>query len=385
MASPPILNFETLLAPIEGSNPAGEPLPLRIKNELISAREEVNPKQFADNDPRRPEQPKLADWPGIEQKTQDILARTSKDLTVAARLMEALVKRHGFRGLRDGLGLLRRLTQDCWDRIHPGIEDGDLDTRAAPFNWLDDPFKGARFPNTLRILPLTNAGEERFGWQHWNDIQNARGSVTAEAFDKAVADTPRESCQNTVEEIADSVKELTNLKSALRTAWREASLKLLDAQQQSEVTADQKTEMEDAAPGLGQVSKALQECQELAEQILKRKGPPPVAAAVEVAAVPATNGAAQHAEVAPVSHRPLTREDVLNRLSEASALLLEMEPQSPIAFMIQRAIKMARMPLPDLMKVLIRDPNVLAQLDRDLDLGLDKKPEAPKAGNKGDK
>ncbi len=382
MVSSPILNFETLLAPIEGSNPAGEPLPLSVKNELISAREEINPKQFDEKDPRRPEQPKLADWPGIEQKTQEILARTSKDLTVAARLMEALVKRHGFRGLRDGLGLLRRLTEECWDRIHPGIEDGDLDTRAAPFNWLDDPFKGARFPTTLRIVPLTAAGEERFGWQHWNDIQNARGAVTAEAFDKAVADTPRETCQNIAEEIADSVKELTNLKTALRTAWREASLKLLDAQQQGEVTEERKTEWEDAAPSLGQVSKALQECQELAAQILKRKGPPPVAAAAEVAAPPATNGAAQSAEAVPANRRPLTREDILNRLSDASALLLAMEPQSPIAFMIQRAIKMARMPLPDLMKVLIRDPNVLAQLDRDLDLGLEKKPEAPKPGNK---
>ena len=70
--------------------------------------------------------------------------------------------------------------------------------------------------------------------------------------------------------------------------------------------------------------------------------------------------------------RPLTREDVLNRLADSSALLLQMEPHSPIAYLVQRAVKLARLPLPELMKVLVRDPGVLGQLDRDLDLGLDK-------------
>ena len=79
----------------------------------------------------------------------------------------------------------------------------------------------------------------------------------------------------------------------------------------------------------------------------------------------------------PAARRPLTREDVLVRLADASAMLLQMEPQSPIAYMIQRAVKLARLPLPELMRVLVRDPGVLGQLDRDLDLGLE---EAAKAG-----
>jgi hypothetical protein len=44
-------------------------------------------------------------------------------------------------------------------------------------------------------------------------------------------------------------------------------------------------------------------------------------------------------------------------------------------------VKLARLPLPDLMKVLVRDPNVLVQLDRDLDLGLEP-PDAAKAVKK---
>src|SRR5713101_5402456 len=203
MASPPILDFETLLAPIAGADLAGEALPFSVRKKLDDARKEVNPKAFAPDDPRRPEQPQLADWPVIEQLAQDTLAQTSKDLLVAARLTEALVKRHGFGGLRDGLRLMRRLAQECWDRVYPVIQDGDMEVRAAAFNWLDDDFLGARFPNTVRIVPLTKAGEEQnYGWQQWKDAQDARGPVTAEAFDKAVAATPREYCQTIVDDIA---------------------------------------------------------------------------------------------------------------------------------------------------------------------------------------
>src|SRR5207248_7918756 len=134
MASPPILDFEPLLAPIPGADPIGEPLPFPVRKKLDDARKEIDPNQFAPNDPRRPEGPQPADWPAIEQLAKDTLARTSKDLLVAARLTEALVKQHGFRGLHDGLRLLRRLTHECWDRIYPVvpvIPNGDPEAQAA--------------------------------------------------------------------------------------------------------------------------------------------------------------------------------------------------------------------------------------------------------------
>jgi type VI secretion system protein ImpA len=141
-------------------------------------------------------------------------------------------------------------------------------------------------------------------------------------------------------------------------------------------------QMGEAAPGLAQVRKALLECQALAQQILQRKGPAPPSAP-EVGGRPAESGAAAQPNASPAARRPLTRDDVLTRLADASALLLQMEPHSPVAYLVQRAVKLARLPLPDLMRVLIRDPGVLGQLDRDLDLGLEKqeaaKQEAAKA------
>lgn len=365
MASPPILDFDTLLAPIAGADPAGQPLPFDVRKKLDDSRKEVNPNQFAPNDPRRPEQPQSADWSGIEQLTQDTLARKSKDSLLSARLTEALVKRHGFAGLRDGLKLMRRLAQECWDRMYPIIEDGDVEARGASFVWLDDEIRGARFPNTLRMTPLTRPGgkggdddtKNRYGWQHWKDIQESKGAVTAADFDQAVTATSREYCQAAFNDIGESIQELTELVDVLGS------------------------KMGEAAPGLTQVRKALLDCQELAQHILKRKGPAPVSTQDTSSPAPETGTpAAQPAAVQMVA-RPLTREDVLSRLADASALLLQMEPHSPIAYLVQRAVKLARLPLPDLMRVLVRDAGVLNQLDRDLDLGLES-PDAPKPGKK---
>lgn len=360
MASPPILDIDSLLAPIAGADPAGEPLPFEVRKKLDDSRKEINPNQFAPNDPRRPEQPQPADWSGIEQLTQEMLTSKSKDLLVTARLTEALIRRYNFAGLRDGFRLMRRLAEECWDRMFPIIEDGDLDARAASFVWLDDEIRGARFPNTIRMTPLTKpvskGGDEDtkncFAWQHWKDAIEARGSVTPAIFDAAVMGTPREYCQFAADDIAECIKELTLLTDALAA------------------------KMGDAAPGLSQVRKALLDCQELAQYILKKKGPAPVSAP-EANAPTAESTATTQTAAAPVIARPLTRDDVLARLADASALLLQMEPHSPIAYLVQRAVKLARLPLPDLMRVLVRDAGVLNQLDRDLDLGLES-PDAAK-------
>src|SRR5205807_5490807 len=119
-----------------------------------------------------PTEYKRADWPAIISLAQDILKNTSKDLLVAARLTEALTRDSGFSGLRDGMHLLRLLVEQCWDRLNPSIEDGDLEVRAGPFHWIADAEKGARFPNSLRRVPLivdekSRDKSKKFSWMEW--------------------------------------------------------------------------------------------------------------------------------------------------------------------------------------------------------------------------
>src|SRR6478672_2714830 len=136
--SEPLLPTDELLLPIPGDDPAGESMPYTLRAELEEARKEINPEDFDATDPLRPAEPKRADWVAISRKTQKALKETSKHLELASRLTEALTKMHGYAGLADGLALLRRLLTECWDRVYPTIEDGDLEVRAGPFNWLGD-------------------------------------------------------------------------------------------------------------------------------------------------------------------------------------------------------------------------------------------------------
>src|SRR5262249_41198902 len=102
-----LLDIDALIAPLPGSKPAGDSLPFELRAQL----EELRVAREGPEVP--PDEVKKADWPGIVRLAQETLSQTSKDLLVAARLTEALVRQHGFAGLRDGLRLLRMLVEQC--------------------------------------------------------------------------------------------------------------------------------------------------------------------------------------------------------------------------------------------------------------------------------
>src|SRR5207237_141678 len=132
--------------------------------------------------------------------SKEVLTGTSKDLLVVARLTEALVKEHGFAGLRDGMRLARELVQNCWDRINPPIEDGDVEVRAGPFNWLDDADRGARFPTTLRRAPLVVGDKGSYTWLDWRQSQEGKGEVSRSDFEKAILEMSLEDCERIAED-----------------------------------------------------------------------------------------------------------------------------------------------------------------------------------------
>lgn len=335
-ASPPLLNFDSLLAPIPGDNPAGGSIPFDVKEKLEEDRREEDPADYAADDPMRPEEFKKADWPHIARLTQEILTNKSKDLLLAARLMEALVKQHGFSGLRDGLRLMRLLVEQCWDRLHPPIEaPDDVEMRAGPFNWLDDPDHGALFPNTVRAVPMVVGAGGGFGWRAWKQSQEGHGDIKREDLDKAIAAAPLERCATLGEDLKLAAEELNLLAQALSA------------------------KMGPSAPGLTAIRQAMDDCRLLLNQILKMKG-----ASAPAAAAPSGDKSA----AATGSPRPVaaTRAEAYRQLEEAAALLQQLEPHSPIPYFVQRAVRLGELSFPQLIKALIRDGNVLAELNREM-------------------
>jgi type VI secretion system protein ImpA len=349
MASPSLLNFDSLLAPIPGDNPAGGAIPFEIREKLEEGRKEINLEDFDADDPAKPTESKKADWPGIIRLAQETLTKTSKDLLVSARLTEALVKQHGFAGLRDGLHLMRLLVDQCWDRINPSIEDGDLEVRTGPFNWLADAEKGARFPHTLRRVPLVvdekfGKGDKakKFSWMEWRLSQDGKGTVTRGDFDQAIMAAPRENFQTLEEDVNQCVDELTQLLQALNG------------------------KMGSLAPGLIDLRAAVEDYRKLVKQVLSQKGGEAGESADGSGESPTEGGGA--------TGKIGSREQAYRQLAQAAALLRQLEPHSPIPYLIQRAVELGSMPFPQLIRALIREQNVLTELNRELGI---KDAEAP--------
>jgi type VI secretion system protein ImpA len=351
----PTVDVDRLIAPVPGDDPAGKPVSFVLRQKLDAARKSINPAEYAANDPLRPTEAKPADWPGIIDTCVTVLAEESKDLMIAARLTEALTKAHGFAGLRDGTTVLRRLVAEAWDRLTPPIEDGDLDVRAGQFSWLDDPDRGARFPASVRSVPLVNGDDGLpISWLDWKTAQSTPANPDIEGdnpqaafqakFDKAVAGTDRAAVQDMVDALVAATAELDAAETIL-----------LDR-------------MGDSAPGVGEWRKAMADALDMARRILEKKGPAPVS--FEPSAEPAADAPAASANGTPTATAPrlLTREDAYRQMATAAALLQQLEPHSPIPYMVQRAVALGSLPFPELMKVMIRDPSVVSQLTRELGL-----------------
>jgi type VI secretion system protein ImpA len=335
MATPPLLDFEALIAPIPGENPAGDPVPFELRQQLDEARRETNPEDV------QPDEMKRADWPDIIRTTQAILQQTSKDLLTAARLTEALTKEYGFAGVRDGLHLLTLLLDQCWERLNPPIEDGDLEPRVTPFTWLDDPGRGARFPSTLRTVPIImdKGNSLEFGWQEWRKTQDGKGAVSVEDLEKAIQATNAEFSHQLVEDITESAQEAFQLTQKLN----------------ERLMGD--------APSLAGIREALDNSLTLAKEISQRKGGGAAAQPTEAGGQQTADGADGVARAGKVA---ATRDEAYRQLAQLAALLKQLEPHSPIPYFLERAVAMGALPFPLMIKELVRVPEVLTELNREL-------------------
>ncbi|HJZ94655.1 MAG TPA: type VI secretion system ImpA family N-terminal domain-containing protein [Gemmataceae bacterium] len=328
MASPPVFDVERLLAPIPGDNPAGSAPPFDLVRQLDDARKE--------GDPFGP--PRKMDWPGIVQLATDALQTTSKDILVAARLLEASTQVKGFAGLRDSLALMNRLFADCWDRIRPIPEEGEgFDVRGGPLLWLNDAARGAKFPSTIMSVPLIDVRGENFNHLDW------RGGRRAE-FEAALPGAKEEAVRNLNDDLAAARAELGKLSKTVDERMPELGINLLS--------------------GTGTIGTAMADVAETVADLMRIRG------FDEPAAVDGgTDGqpdAGSPAGAGSAASRSLgsTRADLYRQLDSIADALQKLEPHSPIPLLIKRAVKLGALPFPQLMRAMIQDSGALDSLDR---------------------
>lgn len=332
---------EGLLNPIAGENPSGVDVRYDTKLLLYDKIKEARREDDGLNQGAWQQERKTANVPQILQLTQDALATKTKDLQLAAWLSEALLRSEGFGGLRQGLTLCQGLIANFWDSLFPPIDDGDLELRAAPLDWL-----GSALDLSLKNVPLTRAGHGFLKYQESRLVgyetaaqgdkekkQRAErikeGKLTAEDFDKAFVETPKAF-------YVQSEKDLDGCLAALKSL---------------EETCDEK--FGNAGPALGKLKTALEEIRHTVHNLLQKKRetePDPV----EEAPAEAADGAAADGTGAPAGARgagpsivisvmtssePADRREVIASVAKAAAFLRQREPLSPAPYLMMRGLR----------------------------------------------
>jgi type VI secretion system protein ImpA len=193
---------DDLLEPVAGDNPSGPSLRYdRVYDQIKEARTEEDDSLPAGEWQRAA---KKADFNLVIKLASDALAARSKDLQLLAWLTEAQIKREGITLLPPCLSLFLQMQEQFWETLHPEIEDGDSGLRAMPIEWMAN-----RVSALLYSAPLARAG---YGFYQYKESRSvgyeadvtesdakreareaavAEGKVTAEAFDAALAATPK--------------------------------------------------------------------------------------------------------------------------------------------------------------------------------------------------
>jgi len=330
---------EDLLNPIPGENPGGadlryDPIYDKIK-EFRRQDDDLN--QGAWQHER-----KVADWPQVIKLTQDALATKSKDLQLAAWLTEALLRKEGFGGLLDGLTCCKEIIERFWDHCYPAVEDGDVELRAAPLEWV-----GSRFEEPIKSVLLNRAGHTWYqhkesraiGYEDQAKDANAKkarekllkeGKLAPEDFDKAFGETPKLFYASAEKNLDACLATLNGL---------------------SELCAEKFGE---SAPGFSKLTSVLTEVRHTVHQFLEKKRelePDPVEASPEEQAGAAVDGGPAGDGTAPAagatvvaisleaSTEPEDRRAMIEQVAMAAAFFRKKDPKSPAPYLMMRGLR----------------------------------------------
>ena len=151
---------ENLLTPIAGDNPSGTDIrydtKLLIYDKIKESRRQDDSLAQGDWQHER----KVADFGLVKKLAQEALSTRTKDLQLAAWLTEAMLWTEGYSGLNQGLVLCQGLISKFWETLYPPIDEGDLELRAAPLDWI-----GSALEVPLKSVPLARSGYDWFKYK----------------------------------------------------------------------------------------------------------------------------------------------------------------------------------------------------------------------------
>jgi type VI secretion system protein ImpA len=260
------MDIDAILAPLQGDKPSGENLRYTaVYDEIQEARRADDLLDQGDWQ----HEVKTSDWNKVFSLSMETLTTQTKDLQIAAWLLESLTATRGFEGVRQGLTIITQFLDTFWETLYPEIEEDDLDYRAGPLEFINN-----KLWLTIKEIPVTDPGKTAgFSWMKWQesrkvglekDLLNqygdmdddkkrsrdaliSEGKLSAEEFDSAVKASSRAYYENLFETITQCV-DLFNM---------------------MDTTVDEKFGKE--APRLAELKTSLEDCLTLVTKFVRVK------------------------------------------------------------------------------------------------------------------
>jgi len=359
VATEPVIDLQKLLAPIPGDNPSGE-------NQLyLGLHDQIREARRADDTLARGDwqiDTKTSDWHLVASLATDALAGKTKDLQVAAWLGEALIKLHGFAGLRDGLRLMKGLIEGFWETVYPEIEEGDLEGRANALSFMDRTAAQA----ALEAPITSNRFGDNYSYAKWDESRKYDIPLNADALAGEEAERVAGIRQRAQTEGKITSEQWRFAYNASNRAYYEETFALLNECWEDYRALDKAMDEKFAnqTPGLGVLRKSLDGIRTQVEKYVKEKRilePDPIE--VQEGEAPA-EGAAEGTGggAGPLTGPLKSRKDALRKLAEVAQYFRQTEPHSPVSYLADRAIRWGEMPLDSWLEDVIKDPAVLSHL-----------------------
>ncbi len=353
MGSPQTFDIETLLAPVSEAQPTGANIrddfsPTSLYYRLRDAR---NAGRAAERraDAEGESSLQAPEWRNVRDLGLEILTKRSKDLEVAAWLIEALIRTNGFAGLRDGFLLARGLVERYWDILYSLEDEEGIATKVAPLTGLNGLDADGTLIQPIKKVPVTKAGAEgAYASYHYDQAialsqikdpevkarREQSGALTLERFMAAVNESGGPFYVTLMADIQESLTELDLLSKAL----------------------DERAGQ--AAPPTSQIrnalSSTLESVQRFSKDLVDRL--PRLANGGDTNAETAGSVRDGRSEGGVVVGGPIrSRADALRVLKQVADFFRIHEPNSPISSSLEEAVRRAEMPFSELLRELVTD------------------------------
>lgn len=355
MASPNIIDLDRLLAPISEDLPAGDDI--RKDSSPTSNYQTIKAARLA---ARAAERQSVHDgdtqeadkyWREVLDLAPEILATQSKDLEIASWYTEALLRRHGFQGLRDAFQLLRGMVENFWDVLHPMPDEDGMETRTASLAGLNGEGAEGVLIAPVRKVPITE-GQPPAPFSYW---QYQQALEIEKISDEEARLSKRDKLGFDLEDIAKAVNESTD---EFFLNQRDDLNQCLEHFKACGQRLDEHCGTHDAPPTRNIID-ILEECQGAIKHIGKDKFAGLDGSDADIDTADEQNSDESGSGSVSAQSTPhkatMDRELAFRQLKEISEFFRKTEPHSPISYVLQKAVKWGNMSLDQLVMELIPD------------------------------